>query len=66
MKIGSTTGFIRSMVDVLLEEGRKQGFHPDCTVAGGLPTPGYQSSAETRIFTKIGKIHIFLPTDYLL
>lgn len=34
MKIGSTTGFTRSMVDVLLEEANKQGFFPDCTVAG--------------------------------
>ena len=34
MKIGSTTGFVRSMVDILLEEARKQGFHPDATVAG--------------------------------
>ncbi|XP_069107823.1 phosphonoacetaldehyde hydrolase-like [Argopecten irradians] len=34
VKIGSTTGFMRSMVDVLLEEGRKQGYHPDVTVAG--------------------------------
>ncbi|WAR11467.1 PHNX-like protein [Mya arenaria] len=32
--IGSSTGFVRSMVDILLEEGKKQGFHPDCTVAG--------------------------------
>ena len=34
IKIGSTTGFVRSMVDILLEEARKQGFHPDATVAG--------------------------------
>lgn len=34
MKIGSTTGFTRSMVDVLLEDANKQGFFPDCTVAG--------------------------------
>ncbi|XP_033728738.1 phosphonoacetaldehyde hydrolase-like [Pecten maximus] len=34
VKIGSTTGFLRSMVDILLEEGRKQGYHPDVTVAG--------------------------------
>ncbi|KAL4217304.1 hypothetical protein ACF0H5_023755 [Mactra antiquata] len=34
MKIGSTTGFIRSMVDVLLEDAKKQGFQPDVTVAG--------------------------------
>jgi len=34
IKIGATTGFTRSMVDVLLEAARKQGFNPDCTVAG--------------------------------
>lgn len=34
VKIGVTTGFMRSMVDVLLESARNQGFSPDCTVAG--------------------------------
>lgn len=34
VRIGVTTGFLRSMVDVLLEHARAQGFHPDCTVAG--------------------------------
>ncbi|TAM97965.1 MAG: phosphonoacetaldehyde hydrolase, partial [Rhizobiaceae bacterium] len=34
IKIGATTGFTRSMVDVLLEAARKQGFNPDATVAG--------------------------------
>lgn len=34
IKIGTTTGFTRSMVDVLLAAARKQGFNPDCTVAG--------------------------------
>lgn len=33
-KIGSTTGFLRSMVDVLLEDANKQGYFPDATVAG--------------------------------
>ncbi|KAK3082877.1 hypothetical protein FSP39_007786 [Pinctada imbricata] len=33
-KIGSTTGFTRSMVDVLLEDANKQGYFPDVTVAG--------------------------------
>lgn len=32
--IGSTTGFTRCMVDVLLEDANKQGFYPDVTVAG--------------------------------
>ncbi|KAH3750713.1 phosphonoacetaldehyde hydrolase-like [Dreissena polymorpha] len=34
LKIGSTTGFTRPMVDILLKEAIKQGFKPDCTVAG--------------------------------
>jgi len=34
LKIGASTGFIRSMVDVLLEDCIKQGFTPDATVAG--------------------------------
>jgi len=34
IKIGVSTGFIRVMVDVLLEAGIKQGFKPDATVAG--------------------------------
>ncbi len=34
IKLGVTTGFTRVMVDVLLNDARKQGFHPDATVAG--------------------------------
>jgi phosphonoacetaldehyde hydrolase len=34
LKIGVSTGFVRSMVDVLLEASIKQGFRPDATVAG--------------------------------
>ena len=34
VKIGVTTGFWRSMVDVLVSHARDQGFVPDCTVAG--------------------------------
>jgi phosphonoacetaldehyde hydrolase len=34
IKLGVSTGFVRSMVDVLLREARKQGFCPDATVAG--------------------------------
>ncbi len=34
IKIGASTGFIRSMVDILLEDTIKQGFTPDATVAG--------------------------------
>ena len=45
IKLGTTTGFTRVMVDVLLADAQKQGFHPDVTVAGdevnngGRPKP---------------------------
>ena len=34
IKIGSTTGFTRPMVDILEEDARKQGYVPDASVAG--------------------------------
>jgi len=34
IKIGSSTGFVRSMVDILEREARKQGYVPDASVAG--------------------------------
>lgn len=33
-KIGSTTGFTRVMVDILLKDAKKQGYEPDFSVAG--------------------------------
>ena len=34
IKIGSSTGFMRSMVNILEEDARKQGYTPDASVAG--------------------------------
>ncbi len=34
IKIGSSTGFLRSMVDILEEDAKKQGYTPDSSVAG--------------------------------
>ncbi len=34
IKIGSSTGFTRAMVDILEEEAAKQGYRPDASVAG--------------------------------
>jgi phosphonoacetaldehyde hydrolase len=44
MRIGTTTGYTRAMVDVTLREARRQGFVPDHTVAAdevpeGRPSP---------------------------
>ncbi|KAF4735625.1 hypothetical protein FOZ63_025702 [Perkinsus olseni] len=34
LKIGSTTGFTKVMVDILLEKAKEQGYSPDSSVAG--------------------------------
>ncbi len=34
IKIGSTTGFVRSMVDILEADAKKQGYVPDASIAG--------------------------------
>ncbi len=34
VKIGSTTGFLRSMVEILEEDAKRQGYAPDASVAG--------------------------------
>lgn len=34
IKVGSSTGFTRAMVDILEEDARKQGYVPDASVAG--------------------------------
>ncbi len=44
LKIGSTTGYMRSMMDVLLEEAKKRGYEPDYSVCAqdvpaGRPEP---------------------------
>ena len=44
LKIGSTTGYNRAMLDVLLEHARRQGFCPDCSICvddvpAGRPHP---------------------------
>ncbi|XP_014675884.1 PREDICTED: phosphonoacetaldehyde hydrolase-like [Priapulus caudatus] len=40
LKIGSTTGFTRPMVDILERDAKKQGLTFDCTVAGDEVTNG--------------------------
>jgi len=35
LKIGTTTGYTREMLDLLLENSRKEGYRPDCNLAPG-------------------------------
>jgi phosphonoacetaldehyde hydrolase len=57
LKIGSTTGYNRAMLDRLLELARTQGFVPDCAicpddVGGGRPAPWmcYQNAMQMRVY----------------
>lgn len=57
MKIGSTTGYARSMMDVLVPETRKKGYLPDCVVCSsdvpaGRPFPFmcYKNAIELEIY----------------
>ncbi len=57
IKIGSTTGYIRTMMDVLVPEARKNGYEPDCIVCpdevpAGRPNPWmcYQNAIQLGIY----------------
>jgi phosphonoacetaldehyde hydrolase len=57
IKIGSTTGYTRAMLDILLPGARMQGLYPDCTVCpdevpgGGRPAPWmcYQNAVRLEV-----------------
>jgi phosphonoacetaldehyde hydrolase len=57
LKIGSTTGYNRAMLDRVAEHARTQGYAPDCAlcpddVGGGRPMPWmcYEAAVRMRIF----------------
>ncbi|HEX2996285.1 MAG TPA: phosphonoacetaldehyde hydrolase [Anaerolineales bacterium] len=57
IKIGSTTGYIREMMDVLAPEARKNGYKPDCIVCpdevpAGRPYPWmcYQNAMQLGVY----------------
>lgn len=57
LKIGSTTGYIRSMMDILAPEAAARGYSPDCIVCpdevpAGRPYPWmcYQNAAQLGVF----------------
>src|SRR5262245_28281176 len=54
IRIGSTTGYTREMLDVVAERARKQGYHPDWGIvredeADGRPTPYMMRLGATRL-----------------
>jgi phosphonoacetaldehyde hydrolase len=66
LRIGSTTGYTREMLDLLVERAREQGYVPDCSITpqeagGGRPHPYMIYLAAIRMqtyplnaFVKIG------------
>ena len=57
LKIGSTTGYSRVMLDYVLRHARAQGFSPDCAIApddvgGGRPMPWmcYEAAVRMRAY----------------
>src|SRR5215472_16756964 len=57
LKIGSTTGYSRAMLDLLLENSAKAGFQPDCSVSpeevgAGRPEPFmlYENAVRLRVY----------------
>jgi len=57
IKIGSTTGFIRSMVDILEEDAAKQGYIPDASVAGDEVINGARPSPH-MVFKNLDLLNI--------
>jgi phosphonoacetaldehyde hydrolase len=57
LKIGSTTGYTRSLMDILLPHAAGQGYSPDCTicpddVGAGRPFPWmiYENAVRMRVY----------------
>jgi phosphonoacetaldehyde hydrolase len=57
LKIGSTTGYTRAMLDLLLASSAKQGYTPDCAVApedvgSGRPLPFmiYENAIKLQVY----------------
>lgn len=57
LKIGSTTGYTRPMLDVLLPQAAEQGYAPDCAlspddVGGGRPLPWmiYENAVRMKVY----------------
>ena len=57
IKIGSTTGFVRSMVDILEEDAAKQGYKPDASVAGDEVINGARPSPH-MVFKNLDMLNI--------
>ena len=65
IKIGSTTGYIRSMMDILAPEAAKRGYQPDCIVCpdevpAGRPYPWmcYQNAMQLGVYPMAAMVKV--------
>lgn len=65
LKIGSTTGYTRPMLEVLLREAKSQGYSPDCAlcpedVGAGRPLPWmiYENALRMKVWPLEGVVKI--------
>ncbi len=65
IKIGSTTGYIRSMMNILAPESAKRGYQPDCIVCpdevpAGRPYPWmcYQNAIQMGVFPMAAMVKV--------
>ncbi len=65
IKIGSTTGYIRSMMNILAPESAKHGYQPDCIVCpdevpAGRPYPWmcYQNAMQLGVFPMTAMVKV--------
>lgn len=65
LKIGTSTGYVRAMMDVVLDEARRQGFTPDvmvCTddVPAGRPAPWmcWENARRLNVFPAAAMVKI--------
>jgi phosphonoacetaldehyde hydrolase len=65
IKIGSTTGYIRSMMEILAPEAAKRGYAPDCIVCpdevpAGRPFPWmcYQNAMQLGVFPMAAMVKV--------
>ena len=65
LKIGSTTGYTRAMLDLLVEQSAKQGYSPDCNlspeeVGAGRPHPFmiYENAVRLQVYPLAAMVKI--------
>lgn len=66
LRIGTTTGYGRAMIETMLEQARAQGFAPDCVVAAdevGVGRPSPAAALANLVQLKVGSVRHCVKVD---